>query len=720
MKYWFVKLFIFFSFCGFSQRPDYLIDKPDFEKIHQEDLINDQDKTKPYRFGISYSTEIDLTKNPLQEPNFITREFIIHAKGALSLNFLFEQVYLSEHASLTIRSADGKRILGPYTQFYNNKSGKLATGVLPDSVAIIELREPVSPAFESSLMLSQITYGYRSLLKSYGLGDSGPCHVNTICPEGDDWRDQIRSVVMTLQGGNTLCSGALINNTCSDGKPYYLTANHCLTGNEDSWAFLFNWESPSCSLNLDGAINNTLSGAEVRANSSTSDFALLELFSSPPDSYNPYYSGWDVSGNIPANETTIHHPAGDVKKISKDDDPASINGNYWRVADWDFGTTEGGSSGAPLFDHHHRIIGQLQGGLAACWNNDFDEFGRLDVSWDAVSGDQNQLQPWLDGCNTGEVNIDGFDPFNFTPDSNDIALIDIVNVDSVLCSHSLEPTLVLKNTGLDTIFSCIIQYDVNGVFYGLTWNGVLAPYGIDSVTLPALVLTLTGVHTLSVDLVTPNGLQDGHLMNNHQEFTFYHIADPVPVYLTLRTDGWGSETTWTVKDDQSRLFGNGGPYADVAAGQMKRDTFCLQRDSCYVFTINDTYGDGISDDDGYYLIQNVDHDTLAYILQENFGFQEVQSFCVEDTTTIDVEDVRSLDLGVHVFPNPSNGQVFVNVLKSEHYTIHITDLLGRLLMKKEVNYGLNSITTNLSNGEYIISVYQGAHCVKRMPWIVIR
>ena len=43
-------------------------------------------------------------------------------------------------------------------------------------------------------------------------------------------------------------------------------------------------------------------------------------------------------------------------------DYSSNSGNsHWRTV-WDSGTTEGGSSGSPLFDSNHRIIGQLHGG----------------------------------------------------------------------------------------------------------------------------------------------------------------------------------------------------------------------------------------------------------------------------------------------------------------------------------------------------------------------
>ena len=59
---------------------------------------------------------------------------------------------------------------------------------------------------------------------TYGSDDSGSCNNNVICPEGDPWRDQIRSVAMITVGGSGFCTGQLINNCANDGTPYFLTA----------------------------------------------------------------------------------------------------------------------------------------------------------------------------------------------------------------------------------------------------------------------------------------------------------------------------------------------------------------------------------------------------------------------------------------------------------------------------------------------------------------
>ena len=59
-----------------------------------------------------------------------------------------------------------------------------------------------------------------------------------------------------------------------------------------------------------------------------------------------------------------------------------------------------GSSGAPLFDKNRRVIGQLNGGSAACGNNLPDWFGRFSKSWELG------LSTFLDPDNTGVITTD--------------------------------------------------------------------------------------------------------------------------------------------------------------------------------------------------------------------------------------------------------------------------------------------------------------------------
>jgi len=65
------------------------------------------------------------------------------------------------------------------------------------------------------------------------------------------------------------------------------------------------------------------------------------------------------------------------------------------------GTTEGGSSGSPIFNDDHRIVGQLHGGYAACGNDLSDWYGRIFTSWEGDGTPETRLRDYLDPAGTG-------------------------------------------------------------------------------------------------------------------------------------------------------------------------------------------------------------------------------------------------------------------------------------------------------------------------------
>ncbi len=70
--------------------------------------------------------------------------------------------------------------------------------------------------------------------------------------------------------------------------------------------------------------------------------------------------------------------------------------------------TEPGSSGSPLFDNNHRVIGQLHGGPSACGQTGdglSDCYGRIAVSWNGGGTAATRLKDWLDPGNTGAINV---------------------------------------------------------------------------------------------------------------------------------------------------------------------------------------------------------------------------------------------------------------------------------------------------------------------------
>ncbi len=346
------------------------------------------------------------------------------SSGAHSLYTEFINFNLPDGARLFLYNPDKSHVLGAFTNKNNKTNSKLAIlPVIGDSL-IVEYFEPFEVQTSTALVLERIGHDYIGVVqfldepKDESFGDSGDCNYDINCFEGNNWQREKHAVCRIIANG-ALCSGALVNNTNHDARPLFLTANHCVSNQTiaDNMICVFNYESPDCK-GIDGSVEQAISGGTVRATSPLIDFCLIELSSPPLPSFQPYFAGWDRSDQQARQTTGIHHPQGDVKKISIDFDPPTsddyppyLPNTHWHVHDWDKGTTEGGSSGSPLFNQDHRIIGDLTGGEASCTFNYNDYYSKFSSAWDTYPESNSQLKYWLDPANTGAETLNGYDPY---------------------------------------------------------------------------------------------------------------------------------------------------------------------------------------------------------------------------------------------------------------------------------------------------------------------
>jgi len=351
----------------------------------------------------------------------------LYSERATSLNLGFTRYNMPEGGDLHIYIPSYEKIFGPFTAADNEEHGELWTPILPGDDILIEVRVPATEVGNLDLELGSVNHGYRVIGGPVGDDKSGACNVDVICPQGDGWRDQIRSVAVYSTGGSTFCTGALVNNTAQDKKGFFLTADHCglSAGNAASLVVYWNYENSTCrtpgSGASGGAGNGTLTqfntGSFFRAGYTPSDFTLMELDDPINPAYDPYWAGWDRTGADATSAVAIHHPNTDEKRISFENDPTTVttylenpvpgDGTHVRITQWDLGTTEPGSSGSPLFDQNKRIIGQLHGGFASCSSLTSDWYGRFFTSWTGGGTNASRLSNWLDPSATGATVLNG-------------------------------------------------------------------------------------------------------------------------------------------------------------------------------------------------------------------------------------------------------------------------------------------------------------------------
>jgi len=349
----------------------------------------------------------------------------IASPGAPHLNLGFTRYQMPAGGRLYVYAADLGSRIRPFTDADNAPHGELWTPVLRSDELVVEVTVPASLRDELQLELGSINVGYRGFGAAGGGGvDSGSCNVDVVCPEGDAWRDEIPAIAVISVGGGLTCTGFMVNNTAQDQTPYFMTAYHCglRSSNAASLVAYWNYETSTCGGTPDGTLDQFNTGSTFKAQYSTSDFTLVQLTSDPDPAYGVTFAGWDHSGADAASATAIHHPSVDEKRISFEYDPTSTtsylgrtspgDGTHVRVTDWDVGTTEGGSSGSPLFDQSHHVIGQLHGGYAACGNDLDDWYGKFSVSWTGGGTDPSRLSNWLDPAGTGQASLDTLNPYN--------------------------------------------------------------------------------------------------------------------------------------------------------------------------------------------------------------------------------------------------------------------------------------------------------------------
>jgi hypothetical protein len=391
------------------------------------DRLRELDKPKESPFQFAFPAAVSLNPGNSGSWKEASGEKVwtvgIKSASAKSLNLILEPFRIPEGAYFYVYNPDKSAVRGPFGSENNNNQNILAVMPVPGEELILEYHIPAQAKWEGTLGVSQVAHDFLGLFETvskdgrYGL--SQPCNLDINCIEGNGYDLQKRAVCRIIISGIELCTGVLLNNTNQQNRSLLLTAQHCISDNNDASRslFVFGYESPWCS-GPDGRVSHSIAGSSLLSTNENIDFSLVELSSFPPITYKPYLAGWDVSGIIPQKTASIHHPMGDVKKISVDvDEPVTstftsyTSNGFWKVLKWEAGTTEGGSSGGPLFDQNKRVVGILSGGEAVCGRSVNDYFAKLSFIYDLSGVLWQQLRGWIDPAVTGLKTFNGRDPY---------------------------------------------------------------------------------------------------------------------------------------------------------------------------------------------------------------------------------------------------------------------------------------------------------------------
>ncbi|MBL4650653.1 MAG: hypothetical protein JKY03_13060, partial [Aureispira sp.] len=642
-------------------------------------VINQENRARDAKGILMFNTKIQPTsielgvqgvwdKYPNGDQIWRTR---IQAKDAKGLVLYFSNFRIPTGAKLYVYSLDKKEVLGGFTSENNQMSGQFALGPIYSDDIIVEYFEPAGVAGQGQFTINGIGNMYRFAKTTDNFGDSDPCEVNVNCsPEGTgktQQRDAVARILVRVGSSAGWCSGAMVNNALQNCDRYFLTALHCALGTQGvnssiansadfgQWIFYFNYQATACSSpSTQGTLGNqSLTGCTMRAHSndgggsSGSDFLLLEISNTIPSSYNVFFAGWNAATAATTGGYGIHHPAGDIKKVSAFSATTSTTGwngsglsSHWGLS-WiattnGHGVTEGGSSGSPLFNNSGRIIGTLTGGGSFCTSpTNPDAYGKMSYHWTSNGAASNrQLKAWLDPSNSGLTTLTGTYFPCTAVNSLDAGISSITNpADSTtICDDPFAPEVILENFGTTTLTSATISYQVNtGAIGTFAWTGSLGAGATATVTLPVVAIPAGGaVFTFRAFTSNPNGGTDANTANDETSVVSQYRtssalpyaeafgAGTLPADITL-LDQNGDGNQW-VYDNTVNGFG-----AATTTGSMSMNNFAAnfvgQYDWFFVPTLDLTSqtGTSLTFDVAYARYDATYSDTLIVAINSDCG-----------------------------------------------------------------------------------------------------
>ncbi|MDR1005430.1 MAG: T9SS type A sorting domain-containing protein [Bacteroidales bacterium] len=293
------------------------------------------------------------------------------------------------------------------------------------------------------------------------------------------------------------------------------------------------------------------------------------------------------------------------------------------------------------------------------------------------------------------------------------------------CKTTAQPVITIRNIYDSVVTSMDIKYGTDTMH----WTGLMNPMDKAVLTFPSINIEDGSAH-FNMSVFKVNG---DTLIN---EGTYFEanasLNEPMQIegsgipYLILKTDRWKSEVSWKVYDNTWHLLQSGGGYEDYSNAPANADTILLNgivSTGCFIFEINDSYWDGINNENGEGFYKIIDGSGNVLISSNGkFGAGEQKDFKIKSLSGLN-SNIDGAVSEINIYPNPAQNTATLHIQLSSNTNtlITITDILGREVMrvdKKLLKSGDNTIdinTANINNGVYFVNVStDGSNVTKKL------
>lgn len=266
-----------------------------------------------------------------------------------------------------------------------------------------------------------------------------------------------------------------------------------------------------------------------------------------------------------------------------------------------------------------------------------------------------------------------------------------------ICSSSVNPDIYVTNFGSETINSLAVNVSVNGTSIAdLTWQGNI-DFG-KTAKINFGELNFADVETLENNEMIFEITQINGAADEYAPGTYRYAFDEAPVVvnktlkLSIRTDDEPQNITWDiVKTSNGEVVVSGGPYEEPH--KVYSENIELVDDDCYMFTIYDAGGNGMAGGNGLYGIK-VGSQTI--ISGNDFTDKESNEFYFTKNDGV----AENIGNDAHIYPNPSNGFITVDVEGMNVLTVYNTT--GQMVYNQSINDKTTVDLSKLEKGTYLM------------------
>jgi Trypsin-like peptidase domain len=327
---------------------------------------------------------------------------VVATEGAGAIRLHVENFSLPRNVSLYLHSRTGEAY-GPYSGTGPNGTGEFWTATIFGSEAILQLRV-TAPATDADLRAVSLRVQEAGLITQHFAGGFGSVTEATAAPPPPGWPcgnancivdatcindTQANALKLAMAKMEWIagafiytCTGGLLSDNNPSQNNFFLTANHCLSKNNNAQNVNFYWRFATDTCNTTNPCPNNsgwpyqTAGSTVSKTGRKGDFTLLHLNTNPPAG--SVFLGWTsapVANTNGADLFRVSNPNFGPQVYSQHDvDTSTGTCSGWprgeRIYSRDIvGATDGGSSGSPVVNTAVQVVGQLSGACGFNPNN---------------------------------------------------------------------------------------------------------------------------------------------------------------------------------------------------------------------------------------------------------------------------------------------------------------------------------------------------------------